>query len=425
MAQIRQQICAGRKTCRIAELHPAGKSEAGAALAVAEVHLGLADKGNFAPDAGCKEASGPNDGGREYWLIEDGRMPRLIWEFCIEGNGFTGAGAAWAVVGNNKFTMSVNDGGSSLFEQSDTIELSPQHWLRTEYCGYRAMGPTTGFLQWADVPSMTAYSLELDRPDGGPPCETVRMRAFRPGPFEPRFRGSLDVPWPTMDQHGAENGTVPPEQVALGSCATTWRTDGSSGYVVYGSPDPERVAVLRFIAPNVHTLIVQIRDPRPDNSAAARSWVDRDHLEIWTGDKDANSKYLPPDASEEEVAAIAHAILAAAHQVGVELDGSVHAGVGNVPLPQVEHWKALDEHKRPVDVLKLTWSESETMWMGVTLAYSQAERGRQARIFATAPIVKNRPPYLGNISSVPVVCGAVDGRWEVTNNPGEYLDEAN
>ena len=60
----------------------------------------------------------------------------------------------------------------------------------------------------------------------------------------------------------------------------------------------------------------------------------------------------------------------------------------------------------------------ETLYGGVAIAYSEAESGRQARIFSTGPIVKNRPLYLPNIAYVPVDCGVVDGRWEVTENPG-------
>jgi hypothetical protein len=71
-----------------------------------------------------------------------------------------------------------------------------------------------------------------------------------------------------------------------------------------------------------------------------------------------------------------------------------------------------------VVVLKLHWKVDEALFGGVAIAYSEAEHGRQTRIFSTGPLVRNQPLYLPNISYVPVTCGAVDGRWTVTNNPG-------
>jgi hypothetical protein len=54
-----------------------------------------------------------------------------------------------------------------------------------------------------------------------------------------------------------------------------------------------------------------------------------------------------------------------------------------------------------------------------TIAYSQGEGSLQALLGATGPIHKNRPSYLPILFPLPVACGAVDGRWVVTRNPGQ------
>ncbi len=73
MAQLKPAICGARATCTIAKLTPAGKSEAGAALSVAEVHLGIAEAPD--PQFPCHNDEGTaNDGGQEYWLVE-GTVP--------------------------------------------------------------------------------------------------------------------------------------------------------------------------------------------------------------------------------------------------------------------------------------------------------------------------------------------------------------
>ena len=44
--------------------------------------------------------------------------------------------------------------------------------------------------------------------------------------------------------------------------------------------------------------------------------------------------------------------------------------------------------------LRLDWADEFALASGVVIAYSQGEGGRQARLWATAPIRKNRPGYL-------------------------------
>ena len=74
---------------------------------------------------------------------------------------------------------------------------------------------------------------------------------------------------------------------------------------IEGKPDPGRTAVLRFIAADLHTIVVQIYDPRRDRSLH-QSWVNADHLEIWTLGDVANTVRVDP---------------AAVRQTGIDLDG--------------------------------------------------------------------------------------------------------
>jgi len=89
-------------------------------------------------------------------------------------------------------------------------------------------------------------------------------------------------------------------------------------------------------------------------------------------------------------------------QIGVDLNGKVYAGVGKKePLPAVERWQARDGAGRPVVVLRLTWPNENEFLYGIATVYSQAEGGKQARLVATAGIVKNRPIYVPDIMSLP------------------------
>jgi hypothetical protein len=409
MGKLKPEICKDRATCRMTSLKSAGASEAGASLMVAEFRFGLADKPKDGPEDGCRTEEDANDGGVEYWLIEEGRMARLLMQLCNDGYGAAGVGYDEIEIGPNRLTH-IQDGGSNdRWENIDVISLSPQRTLRTENCGYRASDPNYGTYSRVDVAPMAAQSLAFDdgiqsnadvMPGDDDPCMALKKRIGKP--VERGYLGGLDIPLPSVDPGSAEPAAMPTDGTGLGNCAATLTADGKKGYLVFGKSDPGRVAVLRFIAADLHTIFVQIYDPRRDRSAH-QSWVNADHLEIWTLGDVANTVRVDP---------------AAARQTGIDLDGHAYAGIGKPELPEVEHWEGVDEQSRPVVTLKLHWKVDEALYGGVAIGYSEAENGRQARIYSTGPIVKNRPLYLPDIAYVPVTCGAVNGRWDVTQNPG-------
>ncbi len=410
MSKLTLEICKGRTTCRMTQLQSAGTSDSGNPLIVAKLQFGLADKPKDGPEDGCRTEEEANDGGLEYWLIEEGKPARLLLQLCNDGYGAAGVGYDEVQIGHNRLTH-IQDGGSNdRWEYIDVISLSPQHTLRTENCGFRASDPNYGAYSWVDVPHMAAQSLAIDdsiqsnadaTADNDDPCTALKKRIDKPA--ERGYLGGLDIPFPTINPGATEAGAMPPRGIALGNCAATLTADGKSGYVVYGKPDPSRVAVLRYMAPDLHNIVIQVEDPRRDRASYPQSSVNFDHLEIWTLGEVSQTIRVDP---------------VAARQILVDFDGRVYQGEGSPERPEVEHWEAVDEQNRPVTVFKLHWKNDEALYGGISIAYSEAEHGRQERIFSTGPIVKNRPLYLPNISYVQVTCGAVDGRWDVTNNPG-------
>jgi hypothetical protein len=399
-------ICKGRATCRVAKLTLAGKSDSGVPLAVAEVALGLADKPADAPEDGCRSDEDNNDGGREYWLVEGGRPARLLLKLCNDGYGAAGVGVDRIEIGDNRLTHVQYGGSNDRWETTSVVALSPPHTLRVEGCGFRATDPSYASLGWVDIPTMTARSLAIDDAKSAngadadnDPCDLLREQMGKPP--KPGFFAGVDIPLPGIGLgDGLPKGFA--RGIALGACATRLDLGAGDGYAIFGKPDPARAVGLRVVGLSQHALAIQLQDPRPDRGAA-KSWVASDHLEIWTN---------------RDLGVMRHADPEQAAQIGVGLDGKVHAGVGKPSMPKIDRWEVVDEQKRPALVFLLDWPDAEALYGGVTVAYSEAESGRQARIFATGPIVRNRPRYLPGLTQIPVACGAVNGRWDVTSNPG-------
>ena len=408
MAQLKPAICGSRTSCTIAKLTPAGKSESGAELAVAEVHLGVADRAD--PNDACHDNDGNEDGGQEYWLVEGSAAPRLLLKLCNDGYGAAGVGMDEITIGDNHFTHFQAGGSNDRWEATETIQLSPQISLYIDSCSYRGTDPDTVAFTAADLARMDIRSLAIASAaaagtgdEGG--CDVLKKDIAAPP--KSGFLGGLDAPMPNL-------GTDPtkpvdfPEGTILGGCAGRLEADAAGPALVYGKVDPGRSAELRFLATGPQTLVIQLRDSRPDKVKAA-SWVGADHLEIWTSPEPSDS-YIPDPA---KVA-----------QLGITLDGETHSGAGKPGVPKVQRWTGQDEQSRPVTVFRLDWAEEFALAGGVTIAYSQGEGGKQARLWATGPIRKNRPGYLPILFPLPVACGAVEGRWMVVKNPGRLNDPA-
>ena len=413
LARLKPPICGQRPSCQLAKLWPAGHAPGGTALAVVEAHLGLKDKPEDAPEDGCREEESDNDGGREYWLVEGANAPRLVMALCNDGYGAAGRGQDTVEIGDNRMSR-LQLGGSNLAWQSKrTIQLVPRKMLTVEQCGFRVGEGGSGAMTWIELSPLFARTLALDgavftddnQPDD--PCEVLAAHKG-PGP-ERGFLAGTAVPLASGNMDPSRPAPELPEGATLGDCAARLLADGKTGFTVFGAPDAARVAELRFIAPDAHTLLLELYDPRPDKAAAA-SWIGTDHFELWAS-SDLEGRNRPDPATLT--------------QIGVGLDGSLHQGVGKAKMPTLARWQARDEQDRPVTVLRLRWEDDGALVGGLLVAYSEADGGKQARIFATAPIVKNRPQYLPGLAAVPISCAPVAGRWQITANEGGLGDSEN
>lgn len=249
------------------------------------------------------------------------------------------------------------------------------------------MVPKSAHVTWADLSPIRVWSLAQDdtgasneAPSEEDPCPELLQHTGR-GTFPGLLSGFNVI---TTSSDGPSTG--PARGVALGNCAT--KITGSS-------------VDLRVFAPDDRTLVLQVFDSKP--SAAASSWVDSDHFEVWV-DRGAfpawNARPLKPV------------------QLGVGLGGQLYRGVGTAPLPRAEHWTARDERHRAVNVVRLTWSDDAALFGGVVVGYSHGEAGHQAQLLATGAIVRNRPVYLSRLTGIPVSCGVTNGLWNVAKNDG-------
>ena len=123
LGSVKPAICGTRSTCTVAKVTPAGMSAAGAALAVAEIHLGLADAPD--PQNGCHTGGDADDGGQEYGLTEGRAAPRLLLKLCNDGYGAAGVGEDEVTIDDNRLSHFQAGGSNDRWEVTDTVRLSP------------------------------------------------------------------------------------------------------------------------------------------------------------------------------------------------------------------------------------------------------------------------------------------------------------
>lgn len=389
--------CAGRgPDCRIVRVQGAGTGADGVPLTVAEIGLGLADKPGDAPDDGCREAEGPSDGGREYWLIEGEQAPRKLFALCNDGYGASGVGEDTVTIAANRLTHVQAGGSAWRWSEERSVQLHPPQLLETDSCSYSTVQPASGRRTRIEHPALRVRLAVMAAADeaqtealgsGCPPAASD----WNPQPA-PGVRVALALPLVP-----AEAGGLLASGQTLGSCALALAGNGAPGYLVHGRPDPQRHAELRVLAGGPDTLYVQLLDPGRPAPNPATNWVHRDHLELWLAPQ------RNPDAGEDPRPDAAQLV-----QIGLTPDGKTFAGLGKPPLPKVERWDAKDAQDRPLTVLKLVWPQP-VLAGGALLVYSQADNDRQSRLLATAGLIKNRPQLLPAPQRPAVRCKVVDG----------------
>lgn len=399
-------ICHARATCEVTKTDEAGRSPAGVPLGVVEVHLGLADKPDD-QDRGCINGN-DRDGGVEYWLLEGTTAPRRILKLCNDGYGISGVGEDHVEVGPNRLSHHQYGGSAWRWVSDVTYTLSPFRAVHEQDCSYHNANEASGTALDLDFRTRVVRSLAKDSTQNNPGMGCAEWPARFAARAGDATLGAYPVIAPWLGEPSIPAGT------AIGDCVVTMTTSGENGFAVWGTPAPaNRAAEIKVLAVGWNILYVQVFDPLATSAAAGptigTSWINLPHLEVWVGHNDENLRTMLP--------------LGQLSQVGIDLSGGVHRGVGkaDAPVPEVERWQARDERGRPVVALRITWPGSHPLLNGVALAYSQAENGKQARLVATTGIVNNRPLYVPEIVSLSDTqgrgrrCQVRDGRLSVAD----------
>jgi hypothetical protein len=385
-------ICGKRASCIVTAMHKAGGAS------VAEVHFGLKDKPDDAPDNGCMlDSYDKHDGGTEYWLL--GAAPLKLLALCNDGYGAAGVGEDHVKFGDNRMTHDEVGGSAWRWQSTEVFSLTPFRALSTDGCSFNDLGPDTGTQTVTDEVKFRATVIAKNpsahfADDDGVGCPDTTPAMFaKPKPYPaPKTVMAFPVLAP-------ENNALfqVPAGTTLGSCSTSLGTDGKSGFVTFGKPAAAGQAVeLRLLSVNAgKTLIAQIYDPTPAKALPGKSWIGGSHLEVWAGGVDTSSGALKRrDLS----------------QVAVDLDGTVHT-VGKAVAPQVTRWQAKDARGRPVIVLLLSWSDASAFFVG-GVSYSQSDNGKQARLVANTPLEHGVPVFVPDVVAMQGKCAIKNGRIE-------------
>lgn len=386
-------ICGKRTTCTVTAVHKAGAQQ------VAEIHFGLKDKPDDAPDDGCRvgDTGEKKDGGTEYWLL--GAKPVQVLALCNDGYGASGVGDDTVTFANNRMTHDQNGGSAWRWSGTTVYTLSPFRAVSTDSCSFNDLGTETGTETRTDEVKFRAVviaknpSAKFTDDDGvGCPDTTVAMFAT-PKPFPaPKTVMAFPVLAPA---NAALFGPVP-SGTTLGTCSSAISTDGKNGFVTFGQPVMANAADVRvLVIGGNNILLAQIYDPAPSKPAAGESWIAGSHLEIWAGGISPDGPLKRSDLS----------------QVAVDLDGTVHT-VGKAVAPSVRRWQVKDERGRPVTVLMLTWPDTSGFSIGA-VSYSQSDSGKQARLVANTPMMRGVPVFVPDVVPMQSKCTIRNGRIDI------------
>ena len=404
-------ICQGHSNCTIGKLHDGGKSKSGASIVVAEIHLGLKDKPDDAPDEGCR-ADDKFDGGVEYWLLEGTQPPKRVLKFCNDGYGAAGVGEDDVSVAVGMLIHKRVGGSAWRWDSTTTYTLSPWRAVSERDCSFNNLSADNGTVTDINFLTMNARSVSKDSAakwgeDVGCPNWPSHLTAHP----APNLLGAYNVVTPLLGNQTPAPKV--PSGTVIGDCVPAMTTGGVNGFLVFGDPAPVgHAAEIRTLAESYQSLLIQVFDPEASGTVITKgSWINLPHVEVWVG--------LGADLARTRLP------LASLAQVGVDLNGKVYAGAGKKPaLPVVERWLGRDAAGHPVVMMRLTWSNDTEFANGVAVVYSQAQNGRQQRLVATTGIVKNRPLFLPDVTSLPNIdiepprpgkCAIKDGRLSIEN----------
>ena len=308
----------------------------------------------------------------EDWLIEGNSTPRALLKRCKDGGTVT--------VGPNRLTHRHAGASDVTWERTVTYSLSPWRALSERGCSYRKGGTANGTATDIDYGTLVVRSVDKDSAAPGKAGCPVWPPGFSATP-DSGLRGGYDVAAPIVDNKAV--GT----KVAIGDCVPAMTTAGVNVYITRGGPAAaDKAAEIRIVSESTSTLLVQVYDPQGDRTSRVEVWFP-------TG----------ADLSRIDIAL-----------AGAESAPSEKKDI----LPSVERWQATDANGRAVTVMRLAWTNQQTLFSGMAIAYSQNEAGKPVRVVANTGIVNDRPAYLPKIVSfadamiTPAVgvCRVRDGR---------------
>ena len=403
-------ICGKRSTCVVTAVHPAGKDSGGAMLLVAEVHFGLKDKPGDAPDAGCDAFSGDKgNGGTEYWRVgtTPDKAPKKLLALCNDGYGAADVGEDHVAIADNRLIHNQSGGSNWRWDVTSIFSLAPFQALKETSCSYFDASGDKAVVTETDFTKFRAVAIEKDPRahwgDEEAGCPAVKESLFD-NP-QPKPAAKLLAAYPVMAPNAGPDGLLPdgapvlptiPAGTTLGSCAMTLSTGGGAGFVVFGRPaDGASAAEMKVVALTAHALVVQVFDPAAAPAPPGKSWIGGAHVEIWLA-KDSDA--APARGNLDQLA--------------IDLDGTVHEGIGDPAPPEIAHWRARDAQGRPVSVLLLRWKDETALPLGTAIVYSQSVNGRQTRLAATTGMEHGLPLFLPQIANMQTRCALRAGRLD-------------
>lgn len=371
-------LCKGKSPCQVQTVYDAGKSAKGTALKVVEVGLHHQADGATRPlwEAGMEDSELCYT--NQYWLVEEGASPVMVFEVCNDGYGASGVGEDWIKVEPNRMTHDQYGGSASRWTAHTVWSLSPLRVVETGGGGFMTWNPEAvndTVTSWERFEGRKTNGMGACNADGMPGDEGVPITEFASSliPSLPALPG--DRGW---------------KDTRLGTCALTVDSAGAGGFITHGKPGDASDAKLRALLVSGRVLYVEVEDDA--YALGAPKWLHDDHVELWLAPKDAIGY---PDCFDPKKATV--------YQWGLMLDGKVQAAHGKPKdTPKVEAVKVDDRTYR----LRV---ELPTDFDALTVVYSDSDDGKsQERLLSTSKLTFGEAHSLGGVFEVgdkaPVEC---------------------
>lgn len=368
--------CADGRPCTLRVRHAAGTGASGAALEVWEVGHGEPVDRITDPARQCPQVT--------YWRVGGGLPSVRLLDLCNDGYGVSGVGEDRVTVAENSLTVSRVGGSAWRWSEGMRASLDPLALLAVSKGSFHAARPGVDSQSTVDLQAGT-WSTTWSHPR----CGTHTYNAI------------------PVAEH------APPDDVPLGTCSARASADGETGFIVSGSPGVAADGRLAAVFAGPRTLVVDVWD---DSVVAhAPSWVDADHLEVWTDSQPADRSMAGDCLGATD----------SVRQWGISWDGQVRPGVGgDASAPTARVTRHGSRHRVVVEL------PVDRPVRSVTVVFSDADdsaRPRQDRLVATSPVSLTPPHLLGAPAPLLAVrcavVSSVEGRsWDLVPDLAAWLE---